>query len=1543
MPKSRHQYLKTAIIMVPLLVASLPVFTAETTVLHTNNVDRSNPKTLLASTFSDKLRGAWVGELVGNFSGLPTENKFVSDPNPAQSVPWVFQNPWVTDDDTSTEWVFLHMMEQYGFDSITYAQMVPEWQDHFFQTSDPSLWCANLAALNLMKQGYVPPATGSSANNSFWNAIDAQIETELFGEMAPGMPVNARGRADYWARVMNDKQAVDTASFYAAMITDAYFTSNSLDLINNTKGLYPSNSRVYQIVTDVQAWHSQYSNWRDTRKKIYDKYWGTPPYNGGWSDNVVGAELNFASNIMAVLYGNSNFETTIQIALMTGFDNDCNAATAGVIVGTMVGYSNIPENIKTQCSDRYKNTNRRNLPAEDTVTNIVSRIQTLAEKNILARGGQVSGNGSDKTYTIYDGDFVVPVDDELAKGKPTRASSLESTTYPATNATDGVPATRWASAFSDPQWISVDLGALYSINQVDLVWEAAFAKSYQIQVSTDNVNWTTVYSTSNGNGGFESPPVSGTGRYVRMYGTQRATAYGYSLWEFRIYGTPATHLLSVSPTTLSLPVASSSNTVAVTSDVAWSVSSNQAWLSVSPSSGLGNGTFSANVTANSSSSSRGAVLTLSGPEGSGLSRTVTVNQAGQNIYSVKIEAESYREMLGVKTQQCSDTGGGLNVGWIDPGDWMIYPITLPGTGSYTIQYRVASPNSGKSLSADLNAGSIPLGSVDIPNTGDWQKWTTVTQTVTMNAGPTDFGINAGTGGWNLNWFTITYNGGPIAPTITAQPVSQNVREGQSATFGVNATGTDALTYQWYRANPGSAVFSVLSGATSSTYKTPAVTMVADNGARYCVRVTDTSNTLYIDSSAATLYVNDVDARADELVRQMTQDEKLKFVHGISDSLDGLPRGAVGYIDGISRLNIPNLYLVDGSVGVGNNTGESTALPSAMASAAAWDLDLAYKYGEVIGKDMRSHGVNINLGGNVNLIGREPRNGRAFETKGEDPILAGKINAAHIQATQDQKVVACIKHFAFNDQETNRDMANFLIDERSARETDLLAYEIGIKDTNVQSVMAGYNLFRGDWCAENDYLLNTILKGEWGFKGFVMSDWWGTHSCGKAAKGGLDMEMPGFRNFGALGSAVQSGEVPQSRLNDMVHRTLRALIASGVVDDPPTPGPLDSDANLAVAQKVAEQGSVLLKNAQGQLPLNPASIRSLAVIGPHADHYVISGGGSARVNPIGRGELQEANPPVPGWAGLVWLPSSPKQCIEAKLSGVTVQYDDGTDPTRAANLARNVDVAIVFAPQWSSEAMDPPSLNMKDVSHASPQYDMNALITAVSNQNAHTIVVLESSSAQAMPWIDKVTAVLAAWYPGQKGAEAIANILFGQVNPSGKLPITFPKSDADLPYPTILSGGSPFPVDYGTVGLKVGYKWYDAQNITPLFPFGFGLSYTTFSISGSTKVWSNNQLTVDFDITNTGSLEGAEVAQVYLSMPPNLNEPPKRLIAWKKVNLASGASTHVSLVVNGVSSAHPFSYWDTASRAWVTGSGDYEVFLGNSSRHLSSLGTFHVAP
>jgi beta-glucosidase len=702
-------------------------------------------------------------------------------------------------------------------------------------------------------------------------------------------------------------------------------------------------------------------------------------------------------------------------------------------------------------------------------------------------------------------------------------------------------------------------------------------------------------------------------------------------------------------------------------------------------------------------------------------------------------------------------------------------------------------------------------------------------------------------------------------------------------------------------------------------------------------------------------------QAQYMLGQMTQAQKLQLLAGAlgpASSYAGAPNGAGGWTRGIPELGIPDLYYGSDSMGV--TAKPATALPSSIASAATWDPDSAYQWGSAIGAEANAYGMNVSTGGNINMTGREPRDGRTFETEGEDPILAGRIAAAHIRAVQDRHVIGCIKHYAFNDQETGRTESDAIIDERGGRESDLLAFEIGVEDSGVQAVMCSYNLLNGTWACENPYLLTQALKTDWGFTGFVMSDWWAVPAAvpdgtAVAALAGLDQEQPDsqYFNAGALEAAVQSGQVPQSRVDDMVTRVLHAMYRVGVFGQPAAVASLDPAmvaTDEAIAQTVEEQGAVLLKNAGGQLPLNAASLSSIAVIGSHADIGVLSGGGSAQVHPTEGVALTEGYPVLPGWAQVIWDPSPPLAWIRAAAPNATVSYNDGTSTTTAARLAESSDVAIVFVSQWDSEGMDLPSLNFTDVIH-SPPLNQDALVQAVAGANPHTIVVMENGGAQVMPWLNSVSAVLEAWFPGIRGGQAIANILFGSVNPSGKLPITFPASVNDLPRPVIPGSPyatTPFATNYSE-GLLVGYKWYDSQGYTPEFPFGFGLSYTTFQFSNVALVnnltASNPNLQVTFTLTNTGTVTGAEVAQVYLALPASTNEPPKRLVGWQKVWLTPGQQQSVTVEVDENDSSHPLSYWDVNSKSWLTAPGAYTVYLGNSSAQssLQVAGTFQVGP
>ena len=675
-----------------------------------------------------------------------------------------------------------------------------------------------------------------------------------------------------------------------------------------------------------------------------------------------------------------------------------------------------------------------------------------------------------------------------------------------------------------------------------------------------------------------------------------------------------------------------------------------------------------------------------------------------------------------------------------------------------------------------------------------------------------------------------------------------------------------------------------------------------------------------------------DQRADLVMAQMTLDEKIALVHGTGGFAQSGARsnGGAGVVEGIPRLGLPDLQLADSAVGVraaAERGRYATLLPSTIAEAATWDPKLAWAYGDVIGRELRDQQYNTSLGGGVDIT-REPRNGRNFEYQGEDPILAGTMLAQFVTGLQSNHVIGDVKHYAFNDQETGRNIGNVVIGNRAAREADLLAFEIAVEQGHPGMVMCSYNKLNGDYACENSYLLTDVLKKAWGFQGFVMSDWGGTHSTAKAALAGLDNEEPGGNFFGAaLKKAVDSGDVPLARLNDMVHRIVRTEFAMGIVDDPPKGRVVDPFRGADTAQEIAEKSIVLLKNAGNQLPLNAATVKSIALIGSHADTSMLSGGGSAQVDPPGGGASRFGGPAV-------WFPTSPLKAIRAKAPKAKVEYNDGTDLAAAAALAKASEVAIVFVNQPTSEGRDLRSLTLPD--------DQDKLVTAVAAANPHTVVVLETGAAATMPWIGQVSAAIEAWYPGIRGHVALANILFGDVNPTGKLSVTFPKSDEDLPHPQIAGMAPPppptdtagagrgggrgrmaaFDIDY-TEGLEVGYKWFDAEKKEPLFAFGYGLSYTTYAYSGL-KAGIDS---VTFTVRNTGKRAGEEIAEVYAGLPASAQEPPKRLVAWDRIPLAPGQSKTVTLPID----PKFLSIFDEQKEGWELLPGEYQFFVGGSSR------------
>ena len=680
-----------------------------------------------------------------------------------------------------------------------------------------------------------------------------------------------------------------------------------------------------------------------------------------------------------------------------------------------------------------------------------------------------------------------------------------------------------------------------------------------------------------------------------------------------------------------------------------------------------------------------------------------------------------------------------------------------------------------------------------------------------------------------------------------------------------------------------------------------------------------------------------DKRAELAVKAMTREEKLRWVFGYfgtSFAPKGTtpPKGAIpfsaGFVPGNPRLGLPDLLETDAGLGVATQATptprERTALPSGLATASTWDTQMAYAGGAMIGSEARLSGFNVMLAGGVNLM-RDPRNGRNFEYAGEDPLLAGTMVGHAVKGIESNHVISTVKHYALNDQETGRNEHDVRIDKAAARMSDLLAMQLALEQSDAGSVMCSYNRVFGTYACENDYLLNEVLKKDWGFKGYVMSDWGATHSTVQAANNGLDRQSgqefdksPYFG--GALDEAVKNGYVSEARLDDMATRIVRAMFAKGVVDNPVAQGgKIDFAKNGAVSRATAEEGIVLLKNDNRVLPLSK-DVKTIAVIGGHADVGVLSGGGSSQVYPVGGNAVPGLEPKV--WPGpVVYYPSSPLRHIQALAPNAKVVYDDGTDPARAARVAAQADVALVFATQWIGEANDATSLALPD--------NQDTLIDNVAGANPRTVVVLETGGPVAMPWVAKIPAVLEAWYPGTSGGEAIARVLFGAVNPSGHLPATFPVSEQQLPRPKL--DGDPkqpeqrFTVDYKE-GAAIGYKWFDQKGLTPLFPFGHGLSYTTFSYSGLASQVKDGRLHVRFKVTNTGNVAGKDVPQVYISPLAAKWEAPKRLAGWDKVALQPGESKEVDVVVE----PRILGMFDEKSKTWRIAKGKYKLVLAEDA-------------
>jgi beta-glucosidase len=686
--------------------------------------------------------------------------------------------------------------------------------------------------------------------------------------------------------------------------------------------------------------------------------------------------------------------------------------------------------------------------------------------------------------------------------------------------------------------------------------------------------------------------------------------------------------------------------------------------------------------------------------------------------------------------------------------------------------------------------------------------------------------------------------------------------------------------------------------------------------------------LYLDANQP------IEFRVKDLLSRLTLEEKISIIH--ADSKFTTPA--------IPRLGIPRRWLDDGPHGVREDIGPdtwnpagrtddfSTAMPSGICLAATWNPDLGFQEGEAIGQEARARGKDIMLGPGVNIL-RTPLCGRNFEYLGEDPFLTAQMCVGYIRGEQSQDISSCVKHFALNNQEFERGTINVEVDERALREIYLPAFKAAVQQGGVWSVMGAYNQLRDQHCCENDYLLNKILKDEWGFKGLVMSDWDGAHDTRECALNGLDLEMGTEKNYDDYYLAqpylnlLKSGELPPAGLDEKVRRNLRVMFATHVFDAGRKTGSLNTTAHQSVARQVAEEGIVLLKNEKQLLPLDAAKLKTIAVIGDNATRLHAHGGDSSGIK-----AFYEINP----LDGIVNRVGKNVNVIFSE----GYRKAGGADLTeRAVAAAKSADVVIYIGGLNHDKGFDCEGADRKDMKLP---YDQDELIQKIVTANPKTIVVLEGTMVEMDSWLDKVPALLQAWYPGMEGGNALARVLFGDVNPSGKLPATFPKKLSDSPAHALGN----YPGTNGTVsyaeGLLVGYRWFDTKNIEPQFPFGFGLSYTTFQYSNLKLIpgdGTDETVTAQFEIQNTGKVAGAEVAQLYVhEKNPALPRPEKELKGFKKILLQPGEKQTVSIPL----ARSTFAYYDSAQKGWVAQPDSFEIQIGGSSRDIRLRDDFNLA-
>lgn len=718
---------------------------------------------------------------------------------------------------------------------------------------------------------------------------------------------------------------------------------------------------------------------------------------------------------------------------------------------------------------------------------------------------------------------------------------------------------------------------------------------------------------------------------------------------------------------------------------------------------------------------------------------------------------------------------------------------------------------------------------------------------------------------------------------------------------------------------------------------------------------------YLDSSKP------IEERVEDALSRLTLEEKVALTHAQSKFCS----------PGVARLGIPEFWMTDGPHGIrpevlwdeweqaGWTNDSCVAFPALTCLAASWDPEIARLYGKSIGEEARYRNKTVLLGPGVNIY-RSPLNGRNFEYMGEDPYLAGKMVVPYVQGVQQNGVAACVKHYALNNQEVNRHTTNVIVDDRALYEIYLPAFKAAVQEGNAWAIMGSYNLYKNQHGCHNQYLLNDILKGEWGFDGVVVSDWGGVHNTQEAITNGLDMEFGSWTNGLSNGASnaydnyyladpylklIREGKVETKELDDKVRRILRLAYRTTMDRNRPY-GSLCSEAHFAAARRIGEEGIVLLQNRNNLLPIDLNQAKRIAVIGENAIKMMTVGGGSSslkvkyELSPLDGIRKRVGDQAEVIYArGYVGDPSG-------EYNGVKSGQDleDNRSPeeliAEAVAVAKEADYVIFIGGLNKSAHQDCEDADRKELGLS---YGQDKVIAALAKANKNLIVVNISGNAIAMPWVKEVPAIVQAWYLGSEAGSAIASVLTGDVNPSGKLPFTFPASLQDVgahklgEYPgTPRNDGSPIVDQKYNEGIFVGYRWADKEKTKPLFSFGHGLSYTTFAygkaIADKKVMGQDETLTITLPVTNTGSREGSEVIQLYISdLKSSLPRPVKELKGFSKVKLAPGETREVTFTIG----KEALSFFDDTRHEWVAEPGKFEAWIGASSTDIRNKVAFEL--